>query len=157
MARSPRRRQLAHLAIDSSSVVPNAVVHATGLLTAFNFTWHGNTYSLSTVNTSYLSFGSGGELVQTSFGNTCTALGCGAHSGSEEWFTSVFSPGFTYCIAGGSCGVGTITLTPVLSPVMVSPVPAVSNPTALMLLAIGLFGTALVHFRQVHCVEKTAA
>lgn len=110
---------------DSSSVTPGTWNRATGLLTAFDFTWNGTTYNAATANTGTLSFDGAGHLTDFMFGTHCSAGECSFAIAPETWFA--WSDAFFYSLPTGASGGGSVTFSPAATSV---PEPA----------ALGLFG-----------------
>jgi len=84
---------------DSSSVTPGTWSRATGLLTAFDFTWNGTTYNAATANTGTLSFDGAGHLTDFMFGTHCSAGECSFAVAPETWFA--WSDAFFYSLPTG--------------------------------------------------------
>ncbi|MGH7084138.1 MAG: PEP-CTERM sorting domain-containing protein, partial [Acetobacteraceae bacterium] len=81
---------------DSSSIVLGGDNTATGLLTALDFTFNGTTYNATTANTGHLGFDDAGNLAGFAFGNRCSAGGCAAGSGTNDWFAQPGPQAFVY-------------------------------------------------------------
>lgn len=124
-----------------SSAIPSGggTVHATGLLSALNFTWDGIAYSANTANTGWLTFDSMGGLIFFAFGNHCTALSCGVNSPSSEWLASPGIGGFVYSANTDVLGFADVSYSIATS---------VPEPTTLGLLGLGLAGLGLAQFQR---------
>lgn len=92
---------------DSSLATPNAWLHQTGLLGAFDFSFNGSTYGVATVDTGWLQFDASGKLAAFTFGNACDTDGdCWMHPGQDTWYVTDY--GLTYSVPGftGFDGIG---------------------------------------------------
>ena len=84
---------------DSSSVVSGGFNSASGLLTAFDFTFNGITYGASTANTGSLGFDSAGNLTSFFISSSCISLGCTFAPGTDNFTVTPGGNGFIYSTA----------------------------------------------------------
>lgn len=86
-------------AYDSSSVVPGGFNSASGLLTAFDFTFNGMTYDAGTANTGLLGFDSAGDLTSFFISSSCISLGCTFPPGTDNFTVTPGTNGVLYSTA----------------------------------------------------------
>jgi hypothetical protein len=93
---------------DSGSVVAGGSNSASGLLTAFNFTFNGTTYDASTANTGLLKFDATGKLTSFLISSSCPV--CAFSAGTDNFTLYPGSLGFLYSTAtSADYGVGDVT------------------------------------------------
>lgn len=106
--------------------------HATGLLTALDFTWHGIQYTSATANTGAIDRAANGDLTFVMFGNNCFPGTCAVSANAEQW---VFRGGqlndFAYSDTT-AIGFGTSTVS--------LHVASVPEPSTFALFGLGLTG-----------------
>ncbi|MEO8809737.1 MAG: PEP-CTERM sorting domain-containing protein, partial [Rhodanobacter sp.] len=115
---------------DSSSIVADGYNSASGLLTAFNFTFDGTTYDASTANTGLLGFDAAGKLTSFDISSSCDQ--CTFSAGTDNFSLFQYpTNGFAYSTASfDDFGFGNVTYS--LAGV------AVPEPGALGLFGFGL-------------------
>lgn len=137
------------LSFDSSLAVPDALYGwpdpEPPLLSAFDFTFNGTTYTAATANTGMLGFDTDGSLAFFMVGNHCTMDEdlCHIHLGEDQW--AMFAPGegtFIYSplVIGreptmDDVGFGNVTM-------------SVPEPGALSLFAVGVAVVGAVAWRR---------
>ena len=82
---------------DSSSIVAGGFNSASGLLTAFNFTFNGTAYDASTANTGLLGFDSTGKLTSFFISSSCPL--CTFAPGTDNFSVFPGPQGFVYSTA----------------------------------------------------------
>lgn len=82
---------------DSSSVIPGGFNSASGLLTAFDFTFNGITYNAGTANTGLLGFDLAGDLTYFLISSSCPL--CTFAPGTENFTLTPGVNGFVYSTA----------------------------------------------------------
>jgi hypothetical protein len=95
---------------DSGSVVADGFNSASGLLTAFNFTFNGMAYDASTANTGLLGFDAAGKLTSFFISSSCILDGCTFAPGTDNFTVSPGSLGFvSSTAASANYGTGDVT------------------------------------------------
>ncbi|MGH8215242.1 MAG: PEP-CTERM sorting domain-containing protein [Rhodanobacteraceae bacterium] len=114
---------------DSSSVTPGGTNSASGLLTAFDFSFNGMTYDATTANTGALGFDSSGNLDYFFVSSSCPL--CTFAPGTDNFTVTPGTNGFIYSTATfNSYAFGDVTYAPAGVPV--------PEPGVLGLFAFGL-------------------
>lgn len=116
---------------DSSSITPGGFNSASGLLTAFDFTFDGITYDAGSANTGLLGFDAAGDLTSFFISSSCISLGCTFSAGTENFTVTPGMNGFVYSTSSfQNYGFGDVTFAPVRA--------SVPEPGTLGLFGFGL-------------------
>lgn len=88
---------------DSGIAAPDAWLFQKGLLSAFDFSFNGRTYDVTTVDTQVMTFDEWGNLRSFVIGNACDFDGfCGVTAGQDQWWIagSPFTSEIAYSVPG---------------------------------------------------------
>lgn len=132
---------------DSSSITPDAVNVAPGLLTALDFVHNGILYDETTANTGHLIFDQVGDLTGFDFGTDCRTGSCSANNHSNDWAAMPGLYNFRYGTPDTEyawVGILTYALVPYSSP---DPT-GVPEPGALGTMTLGLALLAILYRRR---------